>query len=83
MGIVENNMVLRSLSLEDTMLTLIFHVPINFYSNGKEGNNLYEYNGIVFNNANPKDADGTKAWSQICRICVSKYKIKRSMLEPV
>jgi len=44
---------------------------------------MYQYNGIIFKNANPKHADGTKAWSQICRICVSNYKIKRSMLENV
>lgn len=43
----------------------------------------YEYNGIIFDNANPQHADGTKAWSQICRICASKYKVKRSMLEGV
>lgn len=44
---------------------------------------MYEYNGIIFNNANPKHADGTKAWSQMCRICAGKYKIKRTMLENV
>ncbi|WP_282433781.1 hypothetical protein [Desulfosporosinus hippei] len=44
---------------------------------------MYEYKGIKFKNANPKHSDGTKAWSQVCRICVSNYKINRSMLEPV
>ncbi len=44
---------------------------------------MYQYNGIIFNNANPKHADGTKAWSQICRICAQTYSIERSMLESV
>ena len=44
---------------------------------------MYKYKDVIFNNANPKHADGTKAWSQICRICASKYKIERSKLEIV
>ena len=44
---------------------------------------MYEYKGILFTNANPKHADGTKAWSQICRKCVEKYKIMRNMLDSV
>lgn len=44
---------------------------------------MYKYNEIIFKNANPKHADGTKAWSQICSICANKYKIKRSMLDNV
>ena len=44
---------------------------------------MFEYQGILFDNANPRHPDGTKAWSQICRICAVHYQIKRSMLESV